>query len=260
MANSDKHAQHSTRYSRQISLPAIGAAGQTRLAQARVLVVGAGGLGNPAALYLASAGVGHLAISDFDTVDESNLPRQIMFRDTDAGKPKAEILARRLIDVNPALTAIGISRRLDQTALASEVDRVDAVLDCCDNFRSRWLLNDVCLAARKPLISGAAIRFEGQVAVFRFDQKRTPCYRCLYTEADENLLDCAGQGILAPVAGTVGSLMATETIKLLTGISSDLSGKVWLYDGMAGNSRLVAIRQNTACPACGNDAQATLSS
>ncbi len=247
MANkSDKNI----RYSRQLSLPQIGAEGQIRLNDSRVLIVGAGGLGNPAALYLATAGVGHIVISDFDTVDESNLPRQIMFRDTDVGKPKAEILALRLAEAAPDLNAVGISRRLNHDALAEEVRNVDAILDCTDNFQSRWLLNEVCHAEKKPLVSGAAIRFEGQLTVFHFDKQSSPCYRCLYTDADENLLDCAGQGIIAPVAGTVGAMMATETIKLLCNIDSDLSGKLWLYDGLAGSSRLIKIKQQADCSVC----------
>ena len=241
---------NSFRYSRQISLPAMGAEGQRRLADARVLVVGAGGLGNPAGLYLASAGVGHIVVSDFDTVDESNLPRQILFRDADLTRPKAKILASRLREVNPDLTAVGISRRLDKDALLAEITQADAVLDCTDNFQSRWLLNECCHTRQTPLVSGAAIRMEGQLTVFRFDLNSSPCYRCLYTEADENLLDCAGQGILAPVAGTVGAMMATETIKLLTGAGETLDARLWIYDGLAGNSKIIAINAAADCPVC----------
>ena len=245
-------SDNNIRYSRQLALPQIGSDGQSRLRTARVLIVGAGGLGNPAALYLASAGVGRIVISDFDTVDESNLPRQIMFRDSDTGKPKAEILALRLVEANPDLSAVGISRRLGREALTEEIGSVDAVLDCTDNFQIRWLLNEVCHAAKKPLVSGAAIRFEGQLTVFRFDQQAKCCYRCLYSDEDENLLDCTGQGILAPVAGTVGTMMATETIKLLCDIDSELSGKLWLYDGLAGSSRTIKLAAQDDCPICGN--------
>lgn len=244
-------AANNIRYSRQLSLPQIGAAGQQRLQQSRVLIVGAGGLGSPAGMYLASAGVGHIVISDFDTVDESNLPRQILFRDGDIGFPKAEIMALRLIDLNHDLTAVGISRRLDRDELAEEVSFADAVLDCTDNFRSRWLLNEVCYENETPLVSGAAIRCEGQLTVFPFDRRDGPCYRCLYDEADENLLDCAGQGILAPVAGTVGAMMATETIKLLAGIPSELTDRLWVYDGLAGASQVIGIKPRSDCPVCG---------
>lgn len=252
MANSK--IDSALRYSRQLSLPQIGPTGQQRLAKARILITGAGGLGNPAALYLATAGVGHIVINDFDTVDGSNLPRQIMFRDADIGKPKAEILALRLAEANPDLTVVGISRRLDRDSLREEIHHADAVLDCTDNFRSRWLLNEICHAEKTPLISGAAIRFEGQLTAFRFDQQRTPCYRCLYSEADENLNDCAGQGVLAPVVGTVGTLMATETLKILAGnpaAQAGLHGKLWVYDGLGGAAKTVTIKSDPDCPVCG---------
>jgi len=239
------------RYSRQLTLPSIGQAGQARLSESRALLIGAGGLGNPAGLYLARAGLGHITVCDFDTVDLSNLPRQIMFDDTDAGKPKAEVLAVRLNAANPDTKAIGFSRRLNRDMLAAEVDQADIVLDCTDNFASRWLINAVCFEQRTPLVSGAAIRFEGQLSVFRPDLEDGPCYRCLYAEEDENLNDCAGQGILGPVAGMVGCMMATETLKALLGIATELQGKLWLYDGMAGSSRLVKINTQAGCPVCG---------
>jgi molybdopterin/thiamine biosynthesis adenylyltransferase len=244
------------RYSRQISLDAIGRQGQERLRDARVLLLGAGGLGNPAALYLASSGVGHINIYDFDTVDVTNLPRQVLYRDADAGKPKAEILALRLQELNPNCTALGISRRLAADALAAEITRSDVVLDCTDNFQSRWLINAGCYAQQTPLVSGATIRFEGQLAVFPYRDGAGPCYRCLYSEADENLLDCAGQGILAPVAGTVGCMMATETIKVLLRLDSALNNALWLYDGLAGTSRTVGITAQAACPVCATTTKA----
>ncbi len=245
------------RYSRQRSLAAVGPDGQAKLAAARVLIVGAGGLGNPAGMYLAAGGVGHIVISDFDTVDVSNLPRQVLFRDADAGFPKAEIMALRLAELNPSLTAVGISRRLDKTALQTEIGRATAVLDCTDNFTTRWLLNELCHATATPLVSGAAIRCEGQLTVFPFGDQSTPCYRCLYDESDENLLDCAGQGILGPVAGTIGTLMATETIKLLTGHAPALAGRLWLYDGMTGDTRTITIKPRPDCPVCGQAARSS---
>ncbi|MEE4184765.1 MAG: molybdopterin-synthase adenylyltransferase MoeB [Gammaproteobacteria bacterium] len=251
-----KPTDDNLRYSRQISLGAVGAAGQARLRTARALLLGAGGLGTPAAHYLSSAGLGHLQIIDFDTVDITNLPRQNLFRDADAGMPKAEVLALRLREISPSVSVTGISRRLDDAMLAAAVAAADVVLDCTDNFATRWQLNAACAAQGVPLVSGAAIRFEGQVAVFRFDRQPSPCYRCLYDEADENLLDCAGQGILAPVAGTVGCMLATEAIKVVLDLPSDLQGAVWLYDGLAGNSRRIAIPARPACPVCGAAAQA----
>jgi len=239
------------RYSRQLSLSKIGNAGQQRLADATALIMGAGGLGNPAGSYLAGVGLGQLQVVDFDTVDLSNLPRQTLYRAADAGKPKAEILALRLREQNPDITAMGISRRLDDAGLQAEVARADVVLDCTDNFAARWQINAACAAQRTPLVSGAAIRLEGQLTVFRFDRNRRPCYRCLYSEADENLLDCAGQGILAPVAGTVGCMMATEAVKVLLDLPSDVCGALWLYDGLAGTSRSVRIPPDPGCPVCG---------
>jgi molybdopterin/thiamine biosynthesis adenylyltransferase len=240
----------SIRYSRQITLPAIGTAGQTRLGDASVLIIGAGGLGSPASMYLASSGVGQLLINDFDTVDESNLPRQVLFRDADIGKAKATAATRQLQAINPDMNAIAIGERLGRDGLNDLVANVDAVVDCTDNFASRWLINEVTLAHRKPLVSGAAIRWEGQVAVFRNDLGEGPCYRCLYSEADENLNDCAGQGIVAPVAGTVGTMLATETLKLLLGIDSSLAGALWVYDGLAGTSKVIRIPRLDNCPTC----------
>ncbi|MGI9290048.1 MAG: HesA/MoeB/ThiF family protein [Gammaproteobacteria bacterium] len=237
------------RYARQIILPAIGEAGQTRLLDSSVLVIGAGGLGTPASLYLASSGVGQLLINDFDTVDESNLPRQILYRDSDLQKAKAITTAERLQALNPDIKAIAIGERLTRESLPELITAVDAVLDCTDNFSSRWLINELSYRYNKPLITGAAIRWEGQVSVFTSGGK--PCYRCLYSEEDESLNDCTGQGIVAPVAGTVGTMMATETIKTLLGIASDLNGKLWTYDGQTGSSRSIAIPANPDCPVCG---------
>lgn len=239
------------RYSRQTTLPAIGSDGQIRLRDSSVLVVGAGGLGVPAATYLASSGVGQLLINDFDTIDVTNLPRQVLYRDADTGSFKARVAAERLIDLNPAIDVIALDERMDRSALEECIDSVDAVLDCTDNFATRWLINEVCHAHQRPLISGAAIRWEGQLTVLRFDQQQRPCYRCLYNEDDENLHNCEGQGIVASVAGTIGTMMATETIKLLLGVDSDLTGSLWVYDGQAGSSRTIKIRHQEDCPVCG---------
>ena len=241
----------SQRYSRQITLDNIGAEGQAQLQTSSALLIGAGGLGAPAGLYLASSGIGQLLINDFDTIDATNLPRQVLYREADIDSFKAPVAVERLRAINPELDAIALDERMDREVLHECVAAVDVVLDCSDNFATRWLVNEVCHANRKPLISGAAIRWEGQVAVFRHDQPEAPCYRCLYTEEDENLNDGAGQGIVAPVAGTVGTLMATETIKRLLGIDSDLDGRLWVYDGLAGNSRSIAIPRQPDCPVCG---------
>ena len=239
------------RYSRQTTLPAIGVEGQAKLRDASVLIVGAGGLGVPAATYLASAGVGQLLINDFDTIDLSNLPRQILYREEDVDSFKARVAAERLHELNPAVDVVALDERMDRTALEECIDSVDAVLDCSDNFTTRWMVNEACHQHRTPFVSGSAIRWEGQLTVFRFDEQLAPCYRCLYSEEDENLQDCAGQGIVAPVAGTVGTMMATETIKLLLGLDSDLSGQLWIYDALAGNSRSIRIARQDNCPVCG---------
>lgn len=241
----------SLRYSRQLSLPQIGAEGQEKLDQCTALIVGLGGLGAPAALYLASSGIGHLILNDFDRVDLSNLPRQILFRDTDVGQFKTDAASRHLQTVNPALGTTKVSERLENEALDGVIASADIVLDCTDNFSARTMINDACVRTRTPLVSGAAIRFEGQLSVFRADRPGGPCYRCLYSEADENLENCAGQGVLASLTGTVGCMMATETIKALLGIDSDLIGKLWLYDGLTGSTRSVSIPTRPDCPACG---------
>jgi adenylyltransferase/sulfurtransferase len=236
------------RYSRQRTLAALGEDGQARLAAARVLIVGAGGLGSPAALYLASTGIGHITINDFDNVDLTNLHRQILFRASDIDAPKTAVAAARLRDVNPALECVPVAGRLDDEGLRGLVARADVVLDCTDNFASRWSINRICAEERVNLVSGSAIRLEGQLAVFRHADGKGPCYRCLYADADENLNDCAGQGILPPVAGTIGTMMATETIKLILDMDSDLAGKLWIYDAATGSSRLVTIPVRDDCP------------
>ncbi|MEO7386693.1 MAG: ThiF family adenylyltransferase [Gammaproteobacteria bacterium] len=239
------------RYSRHLSLPQVGTAGQRRLEQSSVLVVGLGGLGSVASLYLANAGVGHLVINDFDRVDATNLPRQILFHASDVGEYKTHATAERLRAANPAPQVNVLNRRLDADELRDAVGACGLVLDCTDNFPTRLALNAACLTARKPLVTGAAIRFEGQVAVFANDDPAAPCYRCLYSDEDDNFANCAGQGILAPVAGTIGALLATETLKLLLGLGSGLRNHLWAYDALSGATRLVAIRKDPACPDCG---------
>ncbi len=241
----------SLRYSRHLSLSKFGAEGQQQLARSTALIVGLGGLGAPAALYLANSGVGHLILNDFDRVDLTNLPRQILFRDDDVGGFKTSATSQSLKDANPELEITQVNERLTDTRLGEVVASADVVLDCTDNFPTRTMINDACVASGTPLVSGAAIRFEGQLSVFRPDQPGGPCYRCLYSEQDENLGSCAGQGILAPLAGTVGCMMATEAIKVLIGLDSELNGKLWIYDGLTGSTRLVTIRPRPDCPTCG---------
>lgn len=241
----------SLRYSRHLALPQFGPAGQARLEQASVLVVGLGGLGSVASLYLGNAGVGHLVINDHDRVDATNLPRQILFRESDVGEYKTHATADRLRAANPGPRVSVLNRRLDTDELADAVGACGLVLDCTDNFPTRLALNAACVAHRRPLVSGAAIRFEGQVAVFPNDDATGPCYRCLYADEDENFGNCAGQGILAPVAGTIGALLATEALKLLLGLGSGLRNRLWIYDGLSGATRTVSIRKAANCPVCG---------
>jgi len=237
------------RYSRQVSLPQLGADGQRRLRNSTALLVGLGGLGATAAIYLGSSGTGRLLINDFDRVDITNLPRQILFDADDVGEYKTHAAAEKLRNWNPSLNINVLNRRLDDDELFDAAAGCGVVLDCTDNFAARSMINRACLRSHTPLISGAAIRFEGQLAVFRNDGNG-PCYNCLYGEDDEHLGDCAGQGILAPVAGTIGCMMATEALKSLTGLGSDLAGRLWIYDGLAGSSHSVAIPRREECTAC----------
>jgi molybdopterin/thiamine biosynthesis adenylyltransferase len=239
------------RYSRHLALPQVGEEGQRRLEQSSALVVGLGGLGSVASLYLANAGIGHLVINDFDRVDATNLPRQILFKASDVGEYKTHATAERLRAANPAPRVSVLNRRLDADELRDAVGACSVVLDCTDNFPTRLLLNAACVTAGRPLATGAAIRFEGQVAVFPNEGPGSPCYRCLYSDDDENFANCAGQGVLATVAGTIGALLATEALKLLLGLDSGLRNRLWIYDGLSGATRLVAIRQDPDCPACG---------
>ncbi len=239
------------RYSRQISLSQIGEEGQRRLANSSVSIIGLGGLGASASLYVASSGVGNMIINDFDRVDVSNLPRQILFDPDSVGQFKTAVTAKQLKLRNPRVNITELNERLSEDDLINAVNASDAVLDCTDNFAIRTLINRVCVANRTPLISGAAIRMEGQLAVFNYSKNGSgPCYSCLYSEEDENLEDCAGQGILAPVVGTIGCMMATEAVKLLIGLDTELDRKLWAYDALAGSARTVKIQRRKDCPVC----------
>ena len=238
-----------SRYARHEALAEIGAAGQARLGSARVLIVGMGGLGCPAAQYLATSGVGTLILNDFDRVDESNLPRQILYDAGDVGDLKVDSARRRLKALSPGVRIRTIAERLDAGALQSQAATVTAVLDGTDNFSARLAVNRAAVRARVPLVSGAAIRFEGQLAVF-LNAGAGPCYRCLYNDADEWLGDCQGNGVAAPVPGVIGNLMALETLKLLLGIESTVRHRLHLWDGKRGEWRDVAIRPDPDCPEC----------
>ena len=240
----------SKRYARQIALADVGAEGQEKLGRASVLVVGLGGLGCPAALYLATSGIGRLVLNDFDRVDETNLPRQILFAPEDVGALKVDAARKRLTALNPEVDVVTLPERLDGTALEAAVAAVDVVLDGTDNFATRFAVNRACVARRVPLVSGAAVRVEGQIAVFPNDGVG-PCYACLYNDEDEWLGDCQGNGVLAPVPGVIGTLMAGETLKLALGWDSSLRNRLLLWDAKRGDWQSVALKRDPDCVVCG---------
>ncbi len=244
--------QQLLRYSRHILLPQIGVEGQERLLAARALVVGAGGLGSPAALYLASAGVGTIALADGDSVDLTNLQRQILHRSRSIGRPKVESGRDALAEINPGCTVIPIAQRLTGERLEEEVDAADVVVDCCDNFATRHAVNRACVKYGKPLVSGAAIRFEGQVSVFDPREPASPCYHCLFPEGEDvEEVRCAVMGVFAPLTGIVGSTQAAEALKLLIGCGQSLAGRLLLLDGLAMEWRSIAIPRDPGCAVCG---------
>jgi adenylyltransferase/sulfurtransferase len=236
------------RYSRQIMLPQIDIAGQERLLAAKVLIVGLGGLGSPVAMYLAAAGVGHLVLADHDRVDVSNLQRQIVHPSSAVGTTKVESAAATLRALNPGVDLTLIEERLDAARLRELVRTVDLVIDGTDNFATRYAVNDACFEAGVPLVSGAAIRVEGQVAVFDPRQRDAPCYRCLYPEGESIPLNCAENGVAAPLVGIIGSVQAMEAMKLITGVGTPLTGYVLYFDAMDMDWRKLRLRRNPACP------------
>ncbi len=240
-----------SRHARHIALAQIGTDGQQKISDASALLIGVGGIGCAAASYLVSSGVGHIALNDFDTVDETNLGRQILFGPGDLNESKADVAVRKLTVLNPDIRVTSIRNRLDAAAMAQAVEEVDVVLDGSDNFATRFLVNDACVSVGRCLISGAAIRLEGQVAVFGPKYDTSPCYRCLYEEADESLENCAGNGVLAAVPGVIGTLMAVEALKHLAGIDSP-RGVLQLYDAGNGRFQSVNIAKRDNCPGCGS--------
>ena len=240
------------RYARHILLDEFRIEGQERLAAARVLIVGAGGLGSPAALYLAAAGVGELILADDDEVELSNLQRQILHRNDSVGLPKAESGRRTLAALNPEVQVRPLVQRLDDAALREWAGQVDLVLDCCDNFATRHAVNRACVATRKPLVSGAAIRFSGQVSVFDLRRPDAPCYHCLFPEADDvEELRCATTGVLGPLVGAVGIMQAIEAIKLLAGMGEPLVGRLLCVDALSMQWQTVRYGRDPECPVCG---------
>jgi len=244
--------QQLLRYSRHILLPEIGIEGQERLRKAAAFVVGAGGLGSPAALYLAAAGVGRLTIADSDEVDLTNLQRQILYRTESIGARKAEAARAALLSVNPEVEVVGLDRRVAAKDLASLVAQADVVLDCSDNFPTRHALNRACVAHAKPLVSGAAIRFDAQLMVFDLRRADAPCYACLFPEEGEiEEVQCSVMGVFAPLTGVIGALQAAEAIKLLAGVGESLSGRLLMFDAKAAEWRSVRVRKDPSCKVCG---------
>lgn len=238
-----------SRHARHLALEQVGAAGQERIGNGTALLIGVGGIGCAAASYLAASGVGHLVLCDFDTVDATNLGRQILYGPDDIGKLKAEVAAESLAAMNPDIEITSVNERLDDEALATCVSKSDVVLDGSDNFATRFQVNDACVTASTCLISGAAIRLEGQVTEFGPDFSTSPCYRCLYKEADESLENCAGNGVLGPVPGAIGTLMAIEALKFMAGIDSP-RGVLRLFDATSGEFRAVKVEKRADCPVC----------
>lgn len=239
------------RYSRQILLEQIDVEGQQRLLDSRVLIVGMGGLGSPAALYLAGAGVGELWLADDDRVDLTNLQRQIIHATADLDRPKTDSAAARLAALNPEVRIHQLDQRLLGEQLREAVARVDLVLDCTDNFTTRQALNATCVALRKPLVSGAAIRLQGQVSVFDPRDPASPCYQCLYGDGDDVALSCSEAGVMGPLVGVVGSLQALEALKLLAGFGEPLVGRLLLIDALNSRFRELRIRRDPGCGCCG---------
>jgi adenylyltransferase/sulfurtransferase len=239
------------RFSRQIMLPEVEIDGQERLLNAHALVVGAGGLGSPAALYLAAAGVGRLTIADADEVEISNLQRQIAHQQADVGRNKADSACESASALNPGCHVVAIREHVSGDALTALVERANVVLDCTDRFSSRYAINAACQAARVPLVSGAAIRFSGQLAVFDPRDPACPCYACLYPpdESGDEALSCAESGVMAPLVGLVGSFQAVEAFKLLSGAGYAHTG-LSTFDGLRGQWRHFHVPRDPACPVC----------
>ena len=239
------------RYSRQLLLPRFDVEGQLALKQAKVLVVGCGGLGCPVALYLGAAGVGNLVLADDDRVELANLQRQVAFDQSAIDEPKAEALADRVRAINPEISVTAHTGRFEGDALATMVAEVDLVLDCTDNFNTRFALNRACVAARVPLVSGAAIRGEGQVSVYDSRDEASPCYHCLYPEQGNEDLTCSEAGVIGPLVGMIGATQAMEAIKVLSGKGRSLVGRLLILDAWQMEWREMKLARDPGCPVCG---------
>lgn len=240
------------RYSRHILLNEIGFEGQTRFNQAHALIIGAGGLGSPTALYLCSAGVGHITVVDHDTVDLTNLQRQIAHTQARVGLPKVASLQTAMAELNSQVQVTSIQARADAAMLNTLVAQADVVLDCCDNFATRQAINAACVAHHTPLVSGAAIRFDGQVSVYDHRDTASPCYACIFPpDAPPEDTHCATMGVFAPLVGIIGSVQAAEALKLICGAGQPLTGRLLMLDGHAMAFTEIFTKRNPACPVCG---------
>lgn len=239
------------RYSRHILLPEIDVSGQEALLNSHILIVGAGGLGSPAAFYLAASGVGEITLCDGDTVDLTNLQRQIIHQTASIGLSKAHSAQKTLTGINPDIKITSLSAFANEDKLQSLVPKADAVIDASDNFTTRHNVNKACVTHKKPLITGAAIRFEGQVSVFDLRQSTSPCYHCLYPiEGETEDMPCAMMGVFAPLTGIIGSIQAAETLKILLNIGKTLNGRLQLLDGLTMNWRTLRLYKDPACNVC----------
>jgi adenylyltransferase/sulfurtransferase len=239
------------RYSRHILLPEIGVEGQQKLLAASALVIGAGGLGSPAALYLAAAGVGTIVLADGDDVDLTNLQRQILHATGSIGHPKVDSGREGLARINPEVKVVPVRKRLADDALVELVASSSVVLDCSDNFATRHAVNRACVRHRKPLVSGAAVRFDGQVSVFDLRDALSPCYHCLFPEDGElEEMRCSIMGVFAPLTGIIGTVQAAEALKLLAGAGATLKGRLMVLDALAMQWRTIKLAKDPACPVC----------
>ncbi len=240
------------RYSRHVLLDELGIEGQERLLACKMLMVGAGGLGSSAGLFLGSAGVGELVVVDHDTVDATNLQRQIAHNLTRIGQPKAESLQAAIAAINPDVRVVPVTQRADAALLATLVAQADVVLDCTDNFSTRHAINRACVAQRKPLVSGAAIRFDGQLSVYDSRDAAAPCYACVFPETSGvEETRCATMGVFAPLVGIIGTMQAAEALKIASGIGSQLVGRLLMLDGRRMEWTDIRLPRHAACPVCG---------
>ena len=248
----EEDSDQMVRYARHTTLPEVGESGQMKLLESKVLLIGAGGLGSPAALYLAAAGVGTIGIIDFDDVDLTNLQRQILHSETEVGTPKVESAKRRLREINSQVKVVGYREKLTRDNVMKMIADYEVIVNGCDNFPTRYLINDACVFAKKPLVDASIFRFEGQVTIFHPAQGG-PCYRCLYPmpPPPEMAPSCAEGGVLGVLPGIIGSIQAVETIKLLLGAGEPLMGRLLMYDALAQKFREMKVRRDPACPVCG---------